>query len=78
MRGPEAPPPHPALTNPDEWTPAPHARPLAWVVCRSCATALLGTDSDRAHEVVTTSGAEAEAFRLSHGGHDVREVIVDG
>lgn len=45
-------------------------------VCRTCATALLGTDDDRPHEVVTDSENEAMLFRLAHHGHDVREVVV--
>lgn len=43
------------------------------IVCRTCATDLHETGSERPHEVVTGPGTLAVLFRASHYGHDVHE-----
>lgn len=50
---------------------------LVHIVCRQCATALHGTDSERPHEAISESERLADLFRMSHHGHGVRELVVE-
>lgn len=47
---------------------------LTHMICTTCAS---DADAERPHEVLTDSEYEAALFRMAHGGHDVREAVVD-